>query len=48
MGIVYVANSVQYLLLYVILFMLNNMYMTQKDILYIYIVKFAVHVMFKR
>ena len=35
MGILYVANSLQCLLLYVILFMLNNMYMTQKSMLWI-------------
>jgi hypothetical protein len=34
MGICYVANSMRYLLLYVILFMLKIMYMTLKDMLF--------------
>ena len=40
MGILYVAKSLEYLLLYVILFMLNNIYMTQKDMLRISILMY--------
>jgi len=34
MGIRYVANSMQYLLLYIILFLLKFIYMTLKDMLF--------------